>query len=134
MKPNEVRYQQFYNEFVPNLSIIDVLMFNPQNRVIAYFNYFTFSFQKIIFILNDITKKIKDAADGVADGSDQISEASQSLADGATDQSIFYIFVKFLACVANNVCQSSQGIIRMIIQLNIQVSLRNFFHCSFNLT
>ena len=45
------------------------------------------SFEKIIFILNDITKKIKDAADGVADGSDQISEASQSLADGATDQS-----------------------------------------------
>ncbi|MCI9139624.1 MAG: HAMP domain-containing protein [Lachnospiraceae bacterium] len=45
------------------------------------------SFEKIIFILNDITSKIKETADGVADGSSQISDASQSLANGATDQS-----------------------------------------------
>ena len=41
LKPNEVRYQQFYNEFVPNLSIIDVLMFNPKNRVIDMLNEYT---------------------------------------------------------------------------------------------
>lgn len=32
--PRDIRYQQFGNNFVPDLSIIDVLMFNPRRRVI----------------------------------------------------------------------------------------------------
>ena len=30
---NEVKYKQFDNEFVPNLSFIDVLMFNDKAKV-----------------------------------------------------------------------------------------------------
>lgn len=33
IKMNEVKYKQFNNEFVPNLSFIDVLMFNNRNSV-----------------------------------------------------------------------------------------------------
>ena len=29
----EIKYKQFNNDFVPNLSIIDVLMFNDVSRV-----------------------------------------------------------------------------------------------------
>lgn len=33
LKMNEIFYQQFNNEFIPNLSIIDVLMFNSQKNI-----------------------------------------------------------------------------------------------------
>ena len=33
LQPNEVRYPQFCCEFVPNLSILDVLMFNDRRKV-----------------------------------------------------------------------------------------------------
>ena len=33
LKPKEFVYKQFGNEFVPNLSIIDVLMFNPKEKI-----------------------------------------------------------------------------------------------------
>mgnify|MGYP000024879091 CR=1 FL=1 len=33
IKMNEVKYKQFDNEFVPNLSFIDVLMFNDKAKV-----------------------------------------------------------------------------------------------------
>lgn len=33
IKMNEIKYQQFNNEFVPNLSIIDILMFNPPEKI-----------------------------------------------------------------------------------------------------
>jgi hypothetical protein len=33
LKSGEIKYQQFENEFVPSLSIIDVLMFNSKERV-----------------------------------------------------------------------------------------------------
>ncbi len=33
LKTDEVKYKQYYNEFVPNLSIIDVLMFNSKESI-----------------------------------------------------------------------------------------------------
>jgi len=33
LKANEIKYKQFNNEFVPNLSIVDVMMFNATNGV-----------------------------------------------------------------------------------------------------
>ncbi len=33
IKMNEIKYKQFNNEFVPNLSILDVLMFNPPEKI-----------------------------------------------------------------------------------------------------
>ena len=33
IKMKEIKYKQFNNDFVPNLSIIDVLMFNDVSRV-----------------------------------------------------------------------------------------------------
>lgn len=33
LRPGEIRYQQFKNEFVPNLSIIDVMMFNSIEKI-----------------------------------------------------------------------------------------------------
>ncbi len=33
LKTNEIKYKQFKNEFVPNLSIIDVLMFNSPEKI-----------------------------------------------------------------------------------------------------
>ncbi|PWM79652.1 MAG: hypothetical protein DBY32_01960 [Phascolarctobacterium sp.] len=33
LKTNEIRYKQFNNEFVPNLSIIDVMMFNSKEEI-----------------------------------------------------------------------------------------------------
>ena len=32
LQPNQTRYEQFGNEFVPNLSIVDVMMFNDKER------------------------------------------------------------------------------------------------------
>ena len=33
IKMNEIKYKQFNNEFVPNLSIIDVMMFNSPETI-----------------------------------------------------------------------------------------------------
>ncbi len=41
LKTNEIAYQQFNNEFVPFLSIIDVLMFNSKEEVQKMLNKFT---------------------------------------------------------------------------------------------
>jgi len=38
IKTNEIIYRQFNNEFVPNLSIIDVLMFNSPEQVMEMLN------------------------------------------------------------------------------------------------
>lgn len=38
LKTNEVKYPQFKNKFVPNLSIIDVIMFNPKEQIISLLN------------------------------------------------------------------------------------------------
>ncbi|MEO6694893.1 MAG: WbqC family protein, partial [Ignavibacteria bacterium] len=38
IKPKEIRYRQFDQEFVPSLSIIDVLMFNSKKKVQDYLN------------------------------------------------------------------------------------------------
>jgi len=42
IKQNDVRYTQFDNAFVPSLSIIDVLMFNSQDRCREMLNDYTF--------------------------------------------------------------------------------------------
>ncbi|MBU0580424.1 MAG: WbqC family protein, partial [Candidatus Margulisbacteria bacterium] len=34
LKNSASKYKQFNNEFIPNLSIIDVLMFNPKNKIL----------------------------------------------------------------------------------------------------
>jgi hypothetical protein len=41
LKADNITYQQFNNQFVPFLSIIDVLMFNSQPRVKEYLAHFT---------------------------------------------------------------------------------------------
>jgi hypothetical protein len=41
IKSNTIKYQQFDNEFVPWLSIIDVLLFNPKEKVQEYLNHYT---------------------------------------------------------------------------------------------
>ena len=41
LKTNDICYKQFNNEFVPNLSIIDVMMFNSQEEIKAMLNDFT---------------------------------------------------------------------------------------------
>jgi hypothetical protein len=41
IKSNTIKYQQFDNEFVPWLSIIDVLLFNPKEKVQEYLNQYT---------------------------------------------------------------------------------------------
>jgi len=33
LKTREISYKQFYNDFVPDLSIIDVMMFNPAEKI-----------------------------------------------------------------------------------------------------
>lgn len=38
VKMRDVSYKQYDNEFVPNLSIIDVLMFNPVEKIRTYLN------------------------------------------------------------------------------------------------
>lgn len=42
LKTGEIKYSQFNNEFVPNLSIIDLMMFNPKNVLVDMLNKFTF--------------------------------------------------------------------------------------------
>lgn len=41
LKTNEIYYKQFNNEFVPNLSIIDVMMFNSQEEIKTMLDDFT---------------------------------------------------------------------------------------------
>jgi hypothetical protein len=36
LKTNQIIYKQFKNEFVPNLSIIDVMMFNNKEEIKKY--------------------------------------------------------------------------------------------------
>lgn len=38
IKTDAITYRQFENDFIPNLSIIDVLMFNPKGKVIRLLN------------------------------------------------------------------------------------------------
>jgi hypothetical protein len=40
LKPKEIKYAQFNNEFVPWLSIIDLLMFNSKEKIVDYLNQF----------------------------------------------------------------------------------------------
>jgi len=41
LKTENIKYNQFGNPFVPNLSIIDVLMFNDKNTVMKFLNQYT---------------------------------------------------------------------------------------------
>jgi len=41
LKTNEIKYNQFNNEFVPFLSIIDILMFNSKEEVKGFLNKYT---------------------------------------------------------------------------------------------
>ena len=41
IKMNEIIYKQFSDEFVPNLSIIDVLMFNSRQQIQEYLKLYT---------------------------------------------------------------------------------------------
>lgn len=41
IKSNPIIYSQYKNDFVPWLSIIDVLMFNPKDTIIQYLNSYT---------------------------------------------------------------------------------------------
>lgn len=41
VKTQDIVYDQFGNEFQPNLSIIDVMMFNPQSKVKEYLEAYT---------------------------------------------------------------------------------------------
>ena len=41
LKTNSISYQQFNNTFIPNLSIIDMLMFNSKERVVQLLEEFT---------------------------------------------------------------------------------------------
>ena len=41
LKTNEIIYQQFNNLFIPNLSIIDVMMFNSKNDIKNMLQAFT---------------------------------------------------------------------------------------------
>lgn len=40
LKSKALNYKQFHNEFIPWLSIIDILMFNDKEQVVKYFNEF----------------------------------------------------------------------------------------------
>ena len=42
LEPEPFRYPQFKNEFVPSLSILDVLMFNGKEKTKQYLNIFQF--------------------------------------------------------------------------------------------
>ncbi|HOA81203.1 MAG TPA: WbqC family protein, partial [Defluviitaleaceae bacterium] len=33
LKTDDIKYQQFGDEFIPNLSIIDVMMFNSREKI-----------------------------------------------------------------------------------------------------
>jgi hypothetical protein len=41
IKSNFIEYQQFGKDFVPWLSVIDVLFFNPKEKVQEYLNQYT---------------------------------------------------------------------------------------------
>lgn len=41
IKANDIKYKQLKNEFIPNLSIVDVLMFNSKERVKELLNEYT---------------------------------------------------------------------------------------------
>lgn len=41
IKMNDIKYKQFNNDFVPNLSVIDVLMFNSKEEAKELFNKYT---------------------------------------------------------------------------------------------
>ena len=41
LKPAKIVYKQFQNEFVPSLSIIDVMMFNSVEKIKEFLNYYT---------------------------------------------------------------------------------------------
>jgi hypothetical protein len=41
VQPNKIEYNQFGNAFVPNLSIIDILMFNDKDAVFEMLNEYT---------------------------------------------------------------------------------------------
>lgn len=38
LKTGDIKYQQFKNEFIENLSIIDIMMFNSKEKVKEYLN------------------------------------------------------------------------------------------------
>ena len=40
LKSTEIPYKQFNNEFIPNLSIIDILMFNSKDKIKNMLNQF----------------------------------------------------------------------------------------------
>ena len=40
LKTNHIEYPQFKKKFIPNLSIIDILMFNPKEKVQSYLEAF----------------------------------------------------------------------------------------------
>jgi len=40
LKTNHIEYSQFKKKFIPNLSIIDILMFNPKEKVQSYLGAF----------------------------------------------------------------------------------------------
>lgn len=41
LKTDNIFYKQFENEFVPSLSIVDVMMFNSPGKITEYLNYYT---------------------------------------------------------------------------------------------
>lgn len=41
LKSNTVEYRQFHNEFIPNLSILDVMMFNSREKTNSFLNAFS---------------------------------------------------------------------------------------------
>lgn len=40
LKTNEIVYKQFENDFVANLSVIDIMMFNDKNKIAEYLNQY----------------------------------------------------------------------------------------------
>ena len=43
LKPKDISYMQFKNIFVPNLSIIDVMMFNSKEKIMSFMNEYELS-------------------------------------------------------------------------------------------
>lgn len=41
LKTEEIRYKQFKNEFINNLSIVDIMMFNSKEKLKEYLNFYT---------------------------------------------------------------------------------------------
>jgi hypothetical protein len=41
LKPNTIQYQQFTNDFVPALSIIDVMMFNSKDSIRDFLHHYS---------------------------------------------------------------------------------------------